>query len=499
MDTLKNAISIIVLSAVLAARAFGDDCDRYYQSLLQSPTRPTMEDVELLLVHCAKYDKDYETPHVQALREKTNMALAIAALERAFPGGTYFYLGRDAVLAGDIMDAFYLGIDQPGRVKRLDASHPSFRVDDALVEQFLIDSGLDAVKMAVEYPNVALDVTSFSHTAGIGGGASQSVRVMRAGFVPYGRKYGSTKPLVRQFNFVSIGGGYFSGPAITDKAFNVDSLIESQKSTIVAPTDVFKFPAHCNLMEFTYSTAWHELFGPIERLPNGKVGTRPGVIAHVSTRQMILQEMISIYRTVTDARFQAAVFAGAQTLGFHFPRERSKNVRYLSVAEEGRLAEALQQASSPAKPALPSPHAPSDLREISRLETTLQISPRGAESLYRFLQSVSNKMDPVATLTSILEDVMSTPTAYSDRDIYFILAHAANTAIKKFAPLRKVIVTAATKLERISWIIFTYQFDAFFKSDEKLAQRVNKNHLALKTLLSKAQHCGNIVSNEAAE
>ena len=123
------------------------------KDLIDGKSRPTMAQVEAVAGSSEK-DPFGGSPtacgYVEKLISTETIARGIAAMEVAFPGASLFELGRDASILGDIFDAFYRSIGQPERVKRLDASRPSFTHSNyKRTYGFLKTNGFDVTKIII--------------------------------------------------------------------------------------------------------------------------------------------------------------------------------------------------------------------------------------------------------------------------------------------------------------------------------------------------------------
>ncbi len=488
---------ILLFLAVSSAVSFGDECKDYYNSLVESPTRPKMEEVALLISVCPGWKAGSQGSfRIQRLREGTEFPLFIAALERAFPGGVYYSLGRDAVLVGDILDAFYLGLGQPGRSRRLDVSHPSFRTDDSLVDEFLVQNDINPGRNKDPYPRVAFDVTSFSKYAGVGGGASQSVRVVQAGFRLAKKNQINLKSLPAHFNFVSIGGGSFYKKAFDDPQFDLADFVHAQRATVVDRE--FDFPAHCNLMNYAYTGEWHGLFGPIKEMAGGKVGTEPGEPYSLGSRRDILNEMIGAYQIATDPRFRGAVRVAAQTLGFNFPMERRLNHTMLSPQERQRVAKILDQlrVGTPATKKIEEP----TVEPVTKKSQEPVVEPakgntltaRGAENFGRFQKRLESGLWPDNAAQPFFEDLCGS-SSFSDFDVYWILSHVlASAPEKKFKRMRDLLVAYSGRSARLFQLLKDRDLSEIWAQYPPTRKRVTRNQKAVVAFLS--GDCSSVVA-----
>jgi hypothetical protein len=303
------------------------------EELLENRSRPTMAQVKEVYdargSNPMRLSEFYGSSWRLELIQKNDFAAFVAMLERAFPGGTYYELGRDAVFIGDVLDAFYISIGQPGRVRRLDASAPSFAAKNwQLTYGFLKTNGLDLDSGVPEWPHVIFDTTSFNKQFGVGTGVggSQSVQLVEAGYRHFAGLHGNVTDLLRYFNFVSVGGAPSTAwPDMRLPKSNVDDYFARQASEIAKqPTSTFAFdsPFYCDLSGLTYTDAWHGPFSVFSEVPNHGVTTFEGRSMALSYRQEILAEMFSIYEVVSKPEFLTRVQEQARLYGFEFPLTR---------------------------------------------------------------------------------------------------------------------------------------------------------------------------------
>src|SRR5262245_57581541 len=112
MNTLKTPFLVLISLFVASPAAFAGP-----QELLALQRRPTM--TEFIQAHDPW---PAQNPYKNAVVEmeytsklfnlRVRMPALIAQFEKAFPGATYYSLGRDAAGAADALDAFYLSLGQ---------------------------------------------------------------------------------------------------------------------------------------------------------------------------------------------------------------------------------------------------------------------------------------------------------------------------------------------------------------------------------------------------
>ncbi len=304
------------------------------QMLLEQRSRPTVN--EFVSAMDAKYGIN-AWPSINPFYNGVslspqNAAIIIASMERAFPGATYLGLGRDVALLTDLLDGFYQSIGQPNRVRRLDASGPSFphyynattessQNDRELLFDFLRSNGLSFEKMNDDYPFVVFDVTSWRST-------SQSRQLIRAAYQSYSLQGGDLKKLYDRVNFVGISMSGGTESNVIKPSLNIEQLKESERSHITTEGPVHPFYLPKVTSSLTYTTGWHEMFGPFHRTADGRVSTTPGADVP-SAHETILGEMFDVMKIVRDPTFIDLVKKAALELGYEFPLKRTESLTFI--------------------------------------------------------------------------------------------------------------------------------------------------------------------------
>jgi len=268
------------------------------------------------------------------------LARSIVAFEKAFPGATLAFLGRDSAHAGDIFDAFYESIDQPGRVVLLGASGGGVRVDDSnLLFNFLKSNGLDADHIMETPGYIILDTTGYSANS------SQSWYLMRAAYSHLVKMGHRPEDLIHKVNFVNIGQNFpKSGEVGAAQYFN------KVRATENGPNGIMTIGVGAQI--FTYGLEWHNIFGPIKRHSNGRYLADPGQ-ANTTQHQPILQGIIlPAMAVVSSPQFLKLVQEEARHAGFEFPLKRfiPKEHPFTQFLErEGSLLRALERLKEDGK------------------------------------------------------------------------------------------------------------------------------------------------------
>ncbi len=239
---------------------------------------------------------------------------AVASMERAYPGAVWYGLGRDAFFPTDAFDSFFTYIGQPGKVRRLPASAPSFdKKNDKEVVGFLEKHGIilkDFLK-ADSKPVLIFDITSYNKR-----GPSQSRQIMRAAYQHWTEVLEQDpKVLLEKLNFVSISGSMASE---TDRFQNITKSFDLAKYLKRVEFDAGPVPIlslEKRLNKTTYTPGWHGMFGRFRPTEDGLYDTTLGDEAPTSTRLVILAELFGIIQKTMNDRFVGLVIDSAKSLG----------------------------------------------------------------------------------------------------------------------------------------------------------------------------------------
>jgi hypothetical protein len=178
-----------------------------YQSAIDKLTsmqlRPTVADVKKALKPWPTKNPfgNSDSRQIVAIsKDLDSIAKMIAAIELHFPGAVIAPMGRDAVLFGDMMDAFYTAIGQPNRVARINGSGLSLRIhDQQLLVDFLKTTGYDISKADQLPPFLFFDRTGFASN-------SQMRYLLNAAYTQYTKSGKDPVKLLKKLNGMNSGG-----------------------------------------------------------------------------------------------------------------------------------------------------------------------------------------------------------------------------------------------------------------------------------------------------
>jgi hypothetical protein len=384
VSTRLIQFALMVLAGLITSLPPAIAGRRELEQLLDSPTRPTVSQVIQATGRAIDGKNPYrnylqhERAHEARMAQIPALAQTIAFMEKAFPGAIWAPLGRDAVVFGDLLDAFYHSISQSGRVSRLNASGTSFGEGDWMRLDLLVSAGLDLKQVDSTRPLIGMDRTSF-------GPSSQSTNLMRAGYSAYAWKGYNPKNLIHHLNFLALGSNFpdeNSGDRITTYFENV---------AIQAPPCLSEIMS-INIGEWTDSIPWHETFGPLQTALDGTIAGTPGAPSALEDRKAVLGELIEIIQRVRDPRFLVSVQKKARALGYEFEtttdylemiEARKKSDRQLRISESKISLKEIKKDFA---------ETTSKLSRLPRQQDTRVLS-NNAQTMYTWLEHATPKDD----------------------------------------------------------------------------------------------------------
>jgi hypothetical protein len=326
MKYLKRSTILVALAALqwLGLSELASAGQAELDALLTQKARPTIRQVieaagsELVakIQHTSNGTND-----VMRFRQIEQLPKIIAFMEKAFPGALWAPLGRDAVIFGDLLDAFYLSIGQSGRVSRLNASGGGVKgaTSDQLV-RFLESAGLDLDNFK-KRPFVGIDYTSYNQN-------SQSFMLLSAAYHAYVAKGGNPKELIPYVNFFALKDLAPNAAHTTDEALSTFFKRDLYYEGLGNIFSIFQL----NVGKWTHSEAWHYTFGSLAETPEGRFEATLGQDLP-GTHFYIISQMLEIYRRVSAPEFQLAVQKAAGELGYEFPIGKSA-IQHTSTCQE---------------------------------------------------------------------------------------------------------------------------------------------------------------------
>jgi hypothetical protein len=387
MKYLKKSTIIVALSALqwLGLSEFASAGKAELDALLSQSARPTMQQVLEAAGPEVVAQNPYMSPAIQQelrFSQIKYLPHVIAFMEKAFPGALWAPLGRDAVIFGDLLEAFYLSIGQPGRVSRLNASGNSFisRTNEDRV-RFLESAGLNLADPK-KRPFVGVDRTGHNTN-------SQGYLLLVAAYKAYAMNGGNPEELVPYINFLGLSAALdpiHASNEVLSQYFGK----QQYRSNLKAVANIIQLPVG----GWTDSTPWHDTFGKLAEQPNGKFEGTVGA-QHSRYHAHILGEMIEIYHQVATPEFAEAVKDAAHKLGYEFPIGKDTLER-LRLESERMRAEAkvfAEKAQAEAKIAAEKAQAEAKIeRERIRVEK-IRLEAERKELLAQHAKSYPEDLD----------------------------------------------------------------------------------------------------------
>lgn len=358
--SIQTLSLIIILSTSRGVQAQDD-----YLRLLNKPTRPTVKEVT-----------DFQIPSERGIPLPAQNRLdflhwsdvlidhaptLIAQLEKAVPGATWAFLGRDSDAIADIVEAFYQSIGQTDRVVRIGMSKTTLwengngaqiATKEDIVE-FIKSYGFDLASFRQSHPFIIVDTLSR-------GGGTQGRVVIDALYSVYEDQGGNAADLVRYFNMIGLATSTYQG--FINSFDDAESIFTANENNYrqrdnhghsVFRTDFFS--EHKILMiphapndahESGYEHfvgAWHERYGPLRYDENNQLRA---IITNgpfnIRIRKSILWMMRRSILAAHDLRFLAQVEGKALKLGYTFPKTRPGLV-VTSKSDAELLAEKMKE------------------------------------------------------------------------------------------------------------------------------------------------------------
>ncbi len=406
------------------------------QDLLKSEDRPTIAQfIEAMDKsygsNWRKEKNPFSTGWSTRVTDSANsVANVIVSLEKAYPGATYYPLGRDVVLLGDIVDAFYLSLNQPGRIHRLDASGTSFpnyyganektfEKDRYILNGFMKTNGIDVFENS-PVPQIMFDVTSWRTT-------SQSRQLIRAVYQTFSNAGGNPKDLFNRVNFIGIPMGFSNGATIRPE-LDVENYkaIEQESITDEGPDHPLFLDGDVTA-RLTYTDAWHPMFEKFVPKDNDTVVTSiPASTGfEKSSRPKLLGELFEAITTVQTLEFLERVRNRSLYYGYEFPTTRSLELKRV------------QPPSDPPKP-----------------KQEAKTTTRFGSIKDAFLASVAQSADPIYTALFFIEDVRgmwsrNSVSALDVAELFDSIESKVDITNKKFKKEAMNILLGEPKLKKL--------------------------------------------------
>ena len=265
-------------------------------SILDQTQRPTIQDIVKVFGGFNINQNPYRPlKHREDLNTVVQAgAQMIVQLEYAFPGARIAALGRDAAVAADILEAFYLSLGQPNRIVRLNASGPTFRQPEDYTNLLHSVNLVDASGKELEN-FVIVDTTSWQ--------VHSQVRQLIAS-VYNAHPVGARQALLSKVNAVALRDGHLP---ITPGTHPLRvSIGKDGPDHILSTTGAFSYGGE---------GYWHGSFLALTQDSKGSYYAPPGQPKMRSEREHGLWLMVEIVKTILSPQFQSALETNLQYYG----------------------------------------------------------------------------------------------------------------------------------------------------------------------------------------
>ncbi len=338
----KYCLTAFVLLAIGNSASSANTQAQCLEVLLNSETRPTMLESKNCLQNidiktAIQFSQDSAKASVDKrinVARWTDILLAygprlIAKLEKAYPGATWAFLGRDGMAFADMLEAFYDSIGQKNRVVRIEVSKDSFKnISGDFVISYLKNIGYNIDKFQTDYPFIMIDPVSK--------GAGRQGRTLLSYMLEH-LKYSdrSIDRASEKIGFVGLIVSTFGGKPspinYKQKRINEFLKIYEQDPSRFNQAEFFKtFPIstiakaanQANEAGYVHFVgAWGDSFGKFYQSKNGTL-TEPGEPFDSNVRSAVLWAQAKIWQSVSAPKFFLKVTAAAKKINYQFPITR---------------------------------------------------------------------------------------------------------------------------------------------------------------------------------
>lgn len=275
--------------------------------LIEQKRRPKIADVISTPDNIYQFTKDDYNGRVSAIKSK--LPELIVSLEKAFPGGTYGFLGRDMDLIADAVDSFYLSKGQAGRVQRIEFSTPSLENSTPkLMTDFLAQRGLDATgSVANPSPLILIDYTSYSTSGRTNSSFPSQARYIFESVVKQMKLNGlASYDIFSRINVATIDDGAssyakLSNPLTQDRSDYIKLQAESLEANGKVDRITY-FSVDGDSM--AYSSEWTDKYGPIKKGKDGLLTTEPIDFFDKDEKTKVFSQMVNVVNLVNTEAMQ---------------------------------------------------------------------------------------------------------------------------------------------------------------------------------------------------
>lgn len=330
---IKIGFWILFSGLIAASLAFGgenEDASRIsqaYSHLLSLTRRPSISQIKDAFGDLI-YSPHFSLPPSESpnpFAENSQLAEAyqhgpsiIATFEKLYPGATFYGMGRDSAFLVDLLDAFYLTLNQKDRALPLEIGRFSFEYPD-LMRAYLRQQGIHISPSYTSPRHVVFDATNFEWN-------SQSTKLLD---MLIHSKEAIAHPTAIWTSIAFINTGYRQGnmyssnliPAkipvkpMTSLLNGVDAINRSSGKFVRIPSVDIPEPLAYGL---EYTGSYGELKDEL-----GMVKPTIGKLASEDTRRKIIYSQVQLIRMTSDPMFKKRVQQIAQeNYKYRFPLTR---------------------------------------------------------------------------------------------------------------------------------------------------------------------------------
>jgi len=329
LNLLLATILLLPTSAAIARKAKSLD------ELMNQPKRPTMMEIKesynaltalqafMMPVNGEYYDYAYWLNIM--IQDGPRL---IATLEKAFPGATWAFMGRDTAALADLVEAFYISIGQNDRVVRLGGSKASYaNIAPSTLVNFLESNGFSLNEVQKRPPYILIDTVSKGY-------GQQGRALLSAVYEAYTSQGHNPLEIVRKFNMIGLivstfaRGGNAPVPIESADLHYNDEILRyaanpynyQTNNVVVTFTDSgLKF----NEAGYEHFTgAWHTAYGAFAVDEKGSTQPVPGAPKHPNERMSVLLFQRMVWESINNPLFLSQVQLAAKNLGYEFPLKR---------------------------------------------------------------------------------------------------------------------------------------------------------------------------------
>ncbi len=406
--------SFFVLSFLIFLSVLAQAQNAKQLAIIEQNARP---DVATILKDpdlTADFAVRFRDPNGKVKNISTYLPQFIVAFEKAYPGGTYAFLGRDMDLIADAVEAYYLSIGQKNRVRRIRFSTPSLTGATAeLLTNFLVQEGLDLTPgVSLKPPFVIIDYTSYAdHGRNNASFPSQARHIFKNVAKTMSAKGLSPSEIISRFSVATLCSKVKNGNSILDP-LNTDhrALAESQAKSLATSGDLNRLILlNAGEDAMAYYSEWTGKFGSIRMSANGTLSTSPISTESFEDKKLVFSGIIQVTNIAKTPDFKARVAALARQHGVNFrppvppapePKKEYSNIRMDLMLKQ--TAEFLLTYMTPL----------SDNKDYEKIKvgnSTLKLTSNGQKVLQDFttpgvLQDERYFEVALETLTKLYED-----------------------------------------------------------------------------------------------